>query len=117
MSLVEEAFHRNVKKSQKSIRVMKGDSIDRLSELIKMNEMFDFIYVDGSHMMLDCYADLVLSWQLLNPGGVLAIDDYPYIIENDIFQSPFEAVNHFLEKYNGKYKMISKTYRVFLEKY
>lgn len=116
MSNIEKVFHENVKKSKLPIITMKGDSIEKLTELIKSGEKFDFIYIDGSHLLLDCYADLILSWQILNSGGIMAIDDYPYLKNLDILKSPYEAVNRFLEKFKNECKVLSKTYRVFVEK-
>ena len=94
---------------------IKKDSTNALFNYIHCGEKFDFIYVDGSHLLLDCYSDLVLSWQILEKDGILAIDDYFYKQES-ILDSPFEAVNHFLTRYEGKYKLLHKGYRVFLEK-
>jgi predicted O-methyltransferase YrrM len=114
---VEKSFHNNVKLAGMSERVkaVKGDSIEILMNMIKTDDKYDFIYVDGSHMLLDCYGDLLLSWELLNVGGVLAIDDY-LLNQNICLESPFEGVNRFLQKYEGKYKILHKDYRVFVEK-
>ena len=78
-------------------------------------DKFDIIYVDGSHRLLDCYTDLVLSWELLEKNGLMIIDDYLFN-KNNILESPFEAVNEFLNKYENKYTLLSKNYRVFLVK-
>jgi hypothetical protein len=83
--------------------------------IIKNNVKMDFIYIDGSHLLLDCYADLILSWQILEKEGILVIDDYLYKKKNTL-DSPYEAVNHFLKNYEGKYKLLDKNYRVFLQK-
>ena len=91
------------------------DSTTALLNYIRKNETFDFIYVDGSHLLLDCYSDLVLSWEILETGGILAIDDYTYK-KDSILDSPFEAVNHFLKRYETKYKLLDKGYRVFIQK-
>jgi hypothetical protein len=96
---------------------IKGDSSIVLMDMVVKNNMHDFIYVDGSHLMLDCYLDLILSWKILNKGGILAIDDYTYNIDNgDNLVSPFEGVNHFLKKYESEYNLLNKGYRVFLQK-
>ena len=85
--------------------------------MIKSADKYDFIYVDGSHLMLDCYLDLILSWKILNKGGILAIDDYTYNIDSgNKLDSPFEGVNHFLKKYENEYILLNKGYRVFLQK-
>jgi predicted O-methyltransferase YrrM len=36
---------------------------------------FDVIHVDGDHAPLAAFADMVLAWRLLKPGGLLACDD------------------------------------------
>jgi hypothetical protein len=67
--------------------------------------------------MLDCYTELVLSWQILEQGGVLAINNYLYKSgDEDILNSPYEGVNHFLKLFEGKYEVLDIGYRVFLEK-
>jgi chaperonin GroEL len=47
----------------------------------------------------------------------MGIDDYLFNKNYDnILESPFEGVNHFLEKFKNKIKILSKEYRVFIEK-
>ena len=45
----------------------------------------------------------------------MLIGEYLYKNES-MLDSPFEAVNHFLKRYEGKYTILYKGYRVFLEK-
>ena len=117
---VEGAFFRNVEKSGLTSRITarKGDSYDILLEMNCVGEKYDFIYVDGSHLCLDVYLDLMLSWKLLNVGGIMAIDDYALNIGNDFekLERPFEAVNHFLEKVGDEINILNKGYRIFIEK-
>jgi predicted O-methyltransferase YrrM/tetratricopeptide (TPR) repeat protein len=118
---VEKVFYENIKAvgMEDRIRGIKGNSHDVLCEFIRKGEMFDFIYVDGSHRCLDVCLDLFLSWQCLNKGGVLAIDDYMYRydrVKDMPYEYPFEAVNDFLKKYDSEYVLLDKNYRVFLEK-
>jgi len=114
---VETSFYKNIISEglEDRIKGIKGDSEKVLFDMILKNDMYDFIYVDGSHLMLDCYSDLILSWRLLNKGGLLAIDDYLYN-HNDLINSPFEGVNHFLNKYQTEIIILHKDYRVFLQK-
>ena len=118
---IEKAFYRNVKAAglEDRIRGMKGRSADVLLELVRADMQYDFIYVDGSHRCLDVFVDLFLAWQLLKKGGVMAIDDYTFCvdkIEEHPYEYPFEAVNQFLKDNEGRYTLIDKNYRVFLEK-
>ena len=114
---VESSFYHNIEVSGLKERIfgIKSCSTNKLIEYIKNGFKADFIYVDGSHLLLDCYSDLILSWQILEKDGILAIDDYTYLKE-DILNSPYEAVNHFLKIYEGKYKLLHKEYRVFIQK-
>jgi hypothetical protein len=53
----------------------------------------------------------------LEQGGVLAINNYLYKSgDEDILNSPYEGVNHFLKLFEGKYEVLDIGYRVFLEK-
>ena len=114
---VEKSFYKNISTFglQNKITGIKSDSTIALTGFIKSGKTFDFIYIDGSHLLLDCYSDLVLAWEILEKDGILAIDDYLYKNET-ILDSPFEAVNHFFKRYEGKYKLLHKEYRVFLQK-
>lgn len=114
---IEKSFYSNVSREnlQNKIFGIKSESTSKLIEFIRIGAKFDFIYVDGSHLLLDCYSDLILSWQILENGGILAIDDY-FFEQDKILDSPFEAVNHFLKVFEGQYKILHISYRVFLEK-
>ena len=115
---VESSFYKNVAVEGLEDRIhgIKGDSYEVLIEMMKENKRFDFIYVDGSHKAFDCYSDLMISWRLLERGGILAIDDYLYNSEDVVINSPFEGVNHFLKKHDKEIKILHKGYRVFLQK-
>jgi len=116
---VEKIYYENIKFANMENRMkhLKGDSTDMLLKLIKENKKYDFIYIDGSHKCIDCYTDCLLSWQLLDSGGIMAIDDCLYDLTNkNILEIPLHGVQHFLNKYNNHYDMINKGYRVFIQK-
>ena len=114
---VKDSFYKNIATAglQNRIRGVQLDSTKALLSFITYRETFNFIYIDGSHLLLDCYSDLLLAWEILVSGGILVIGDYLYK-QSSILESPFEAVNHFLKRYEGTYKLLDKGYRVFLEK-
>jgi len=115
---IEKSFYKNIETAglKERIQGVKGDSYEVLFKMTKENKIFDFIYVDGSHKAFDCYSDIILSWKLLAEGGILAIDDYLYNSEGAVINSPFEGVNHFLNKFQKEFKILHKDYRVFLQK-
>ena len=116
---VEQAFYNNVVQAglENRIKAIKGDSSTVLMDLVKKRQYFDFIYVDGSHVCIDVSIDLFLSWNLLRCGGIIAIDDYLFGSYNkDPIGYPFEAVNHFMNKYKNDIRILDIGYRVFLQK-
>jgi predicted O-methyltransferase YrrM len=117
---IEKIFYENLKKSamENRINVLKGDSNHILKDLIEKREIYDLIYVDGSHKYLDCFNDMVSSWSLLSNYGVLAVDDYLWMPENRDNEKdrPYYAVNHFVEKYKDELEILLEGYRIFIQK-
>ena len=97
------------------IRGFRQDSTEGLLNMIKIGSQFDFVYVDGSHKLLNVYSDLILSWALLNKGGIMGMDDYEWN-KNDVLGSPRLAIDHFLNKYENEITVLHIGYRVFIEK-
>lgn len=112
MEDVKRAFLKNTE--NQGIILIENDSCEAMTELYRQNMFFDFIYVDGSHTLLDTYADLVLSWHLLTSNGILAIDDVLWYDGDE--DRPEEAVKKFLMKYRGQYVILNSGYRIFLQK-
>jgi hypothetical protein len=114
---IEKSFYNNIHNEGLSNRIfgIKSSSTDKLIEFIKNNVQFNFIYIVGSHLLLDCYTDFVNSWYILEKGGIIVID-YLYKKDENVLHSPFEAVNHFLKAFEGNYKILHISYRIFLEK-
>jgi len=50
-------------------------SIHALSRLIKSEEKFDFIFIDGNHRFDDVLVDFYLCDQVVSAGGLIAFDD------------------------------------------
>jgi predicted O-methyltransferase YrrM len=117
---IEQVFWDNVNAANMGDRIngFKGDSTDILMNMVKNNEKYDIIYIDGSHKCLDCYSDMVLSWNLLENNGMMIIDDYEWIPNknNTILNKPKEAVNFFMKRYENKCTIMSIGFRVFLRK-
>lgn len=117
---IEAKFYKNVQiyKMQDKLKVYKGDSKALLFNLFREHTEFDFIYVDGSHKCLDCYTDMVISWELLKSDGIMGIDDYLWSPEQNNYDinKPYQAVNHFMKEYINQYRVLHIGYRVFLQK-
>lgn len=120
MNYIKNVFDNNIIIGEVSDRVavIVGDSKDVLIDLLKKGVQYDFIYVDGSHHCLDCYSDMIISWNLLSIGGIMGIDDYLWQsqIPNTMLDYPYYAVEFFMKRYSRNIKVINVGYRVFLQK-
>lgn len=114
MTDVRNAFFKN---TSNKVTIIEEHSHLALANMIDTNtEKFNLIYVDGSHEATDALTDILYAWILLEKGGVLAIDDYMFIPPNFSESRPKHAVDYFLKKFAGQYKLVSKGYRVFVKK-
>ena len=117
MSLVEDRFQRNTALAIQSavhpvdLVVHKGESGVVLPELIaaKMQERFDWIYIDGSHRAPDVLFDAVVAFKLLKPGGLMIFDDYlwrdPSIELFDPLRNPKIAIDAFTNIYGQEIRI------------
>ena len=114
-SEIEKRFRENIAAHKSRVRIWVGKSSSALTNLATC-EPFDFIYVDGSHKPGDVLSDSVLSWQILNSGGVLFWDDYEWTFGRGPLNEPHMAIDAFLACYEGQYKLLHKGYQVAVEK-
>ncbi|MDD2823001.1 MAG: class I SAM-dependent methyltransferase [Candidatus Daviesbacteria bacterium] len=84
--------------------------------LRSLNDHFDFIYIDGSHIAKDVLEDIVLSWGLLKDDGVMVFDDYGWDRYKDETLNPRPAINCFLRIYKGWYKILNSGYQLTVQK-
>jgi hypothetical protein len=99
--LIEQSFYNNVKREglENRIKGIKGDSTKVLTNMLKNNELFNFIYID---LGFESLTEMVLAWQILEKNGILAVN------------SPYSNV--FLDKFIGEYKFLYQGTQLYLEK-
>lgn len=69
---------------------------DSKIKLLDIKQKFDMILVDGDHSDFGCTIDMIHAWPLLNPGGIMLVDDiihpaHKYLLET---ASKFVANRH-----------------------
>ena len=79
-------------------------------------ESYDIIYVDGSHTAPDTLEDLVLSFRLLKPGGILIMDDYQHYPLTQTFDRPKFAMDAFHACFRGQVEVLNLGWQVVLKK-
>lgn len=79
-------------------------------------ESYDIIYVDGSHTASDTLEDLVLSFRLLKPGGLLIMDDYQLYPLTQTFNRPKFAMDAFHVCFREQVEVVHYGFQVILRK-
>ena len=74
----EAQFDCNLAAFADRVEKIKGSSTTVLPTLGVSGRRFDLAYVDGSHMAADVYSDAVLTWPMIEPGGIVIFDDYEW---------------------------------------
>jgi hypothetical protein len=90
-----------------------GDSAEVVPRLC---ESFHAIYIDGSHVAIDCLRDAIHGWDRLQPGGVMVFDDYGWQEYRDPALLPKTAIDGFLACIASRYKLLHKGYQVAIQK-
>ncbi|CAG8636168.1 10625_t:CDS:1, partial [Acaulospora colombiana] len=115
----EPIFHENVRKTgkERQIEIIKGRSYDSLIELNQSKKMmFDFVYIDGSHIACDVLSDAVLSWNLVKEGGIMILDDYQWDFYKDEHNNPTIAIDAFLKCFRWQIEILDRYYQIIIRK-
>lgn len=121
MSEVEERFRANLvvatkKLPERLIFQSKGTSVARLAQL-QGKTMFDFIYIDGSHIAKDVLTDACMAWPLLKPKGMMVFDDYLWTPNaRDILHRPKVAIDAFVNIFAEEAEIIHIGYQLVVRK-
>ena len=67
---------------------------------------YHFIYIDADHTTVGVLVDGVLSWRLLEVGGIMAFDDYTWGQELPPHLAPALGIDLFLERHEGEYETL-----------
>lgn len=99
---IKNHFLHNVKVAKnQNIIFHECDSTSALLNLYQEKVTADLIYIDGDHTAPQVLTDLVLSWQILSPNGIILCDDFmwKYRDKNNNFalqKSPKIAIDYFI---------------------
>jgi predicted O-methyltransferase YrrM len=78
---------------------------------------FDFIYVDAHHTSASAFLDSELSWSLLKPQGILAIDDYEWTHPDGVdIHAPKIGIHMFLDRHEGEYEELIRNQQLWIRK-
>jgi predicted O-methyltransferase YrrM len=125
MSEVEKRFRHNRKLlmdkyEDRHISTEKGTSLKCLAgwltPSVVSNEVFDFIYIDGSHVAKDVLTDACMAWPLLKPEGLMVFDDYMWGNPRDALHRPKIAIDAFTTIFGETAEIIHVGYQLVVRK-
>ncbi len=108
-----QRFRANVAPWQHKVIECIGNSA---SVVPRIQERFHAVYIDGSHVALDCLRDAVNAWDLLLPEGVMVFDDYGWREYEDPALLPCTAIDTFLACIHNRFRLLHKGYQVAIQK-
>jgi predicted O-methyltransferase YrrM len=114
---VEKTFDANTSAFADRIEKIKARSTDALALLGLANRPFDLAYIDGSHRAADVYSDGVLTWPLIEPGGLVIFDDYELELTPGPLDNAKHGIDSFLEVFKGQYRILHRGYQVAVVKH
>jgi predicted O-methyltransferase YrrM len=104
----------NDRKDRSKVRAIAGRSQKVLFYLV--NKQFDIIYIDGDHRAIGAMTDMVLSWQLLRPGGVMIMDDFKWNSHWPAKMRPNKAIKAFLDIFENEIEVLFEDWQVIVKK-
>tara|TARA_R100000008_G_scaffold84384_1_gene71641 strand:+ start:549 stop:1196 length:648 start_codon:yes stop_codon:yes gene_type:complete len=121
LSSLLDTFKRNVRGYEDKVQIHVGKTKDILLLPEVRSEKYDLIYVDACHLAKEVLEDMVFSFGLLKPGGLMIIDDYLWPSPNDVYNKhpagiPYLGIESFLKCYVGRYNLLWQSYQVCIEK-
>lgn len=108
-----DVFKHNITNFKNQVIIIQDKSQNALK---KLDEQYDFIYIDGDHKSSSVLEDAILSFPLLKKGGIIIFDDYLWFQMKKHIDNPKPAIDAFLEIYADKINVLYKDYQVIIEK-
>ena len=118
----EDRFHNNILTvreafPKRKVNKLKGMSTQWLPSLACEKLLFDFIYIDGSHVAKDVLTDACMAWPLLKKDGMIAFDDYLWRLPGfTTVQRPKIAIDSFVNIFEEDIAMVHNGYQLIIRK-
>ena len=81
-----------------------------------LHTLFDFIYIDGSHIAKDVLTDACMAWPLLKKDGIMVFDDYLWGDMSRPNHVPKPAIDAFVNIFIEELKVVHMGYQYIVRK-
>ena len=114
-SVIEKNFDTNTSAFQLNKRLKKFKMTS--NEFFMTNsKKYDLIFVDGDHSSNQVKIDINNSWNILNKGGYLILDDYMWWFYKDLKKNPSSSINNFIVNNNSEISSLKIWQQVIIKK-
>lgn len=97
------------------VRVLKGESRVALRKAV--SDVLAFAYIDGSHIAANVLEDAILTWPLIEKGGIVFFDDYEWPGTDGIrLHRPKAGIDSFLDCFAEQLQVVHRGYSLAVEK-
>jgi len=116
---IEIEFDKNVLETGRPNQNVKIN-LNSNKAIIKLKEtgilIFDIIFIDASHEPGDILSCAILSWEILNEGGILIFDDYEWDGDKKEVFKPKYAIDTFISLYKLQLDVLHVGYHYIVKK-
>jgi predicted O-methyltransferase YrrM len=116
LEALEQRFDANVRAFAARVEKIRANSADALAQLGVTKRRFDIAYIDGGHRAAEVYTDAVLTWPLMQHGGMMIFDDYQWREMPERLDNPGPGIDAFLKAIEGQHRVAHKKYQVAIVK-
>jgi len=127
---IENNLNFNLKSFEGRYNFFKMTSDNFFNKKIYKNDLYDMIYIDGSHYADQVYKDAVNSFKILKINGMIIFDDFlRNKLDDVVVTDKMQKLGHesekknviggilqFIKNYNNKIEILFVGYQVFLKK-
>ncbi len=111
-----QANTQEIRKPNQQLDLRLGRSYRELPALIRENQKFDFIYVDGNHAAAAVLTDACMCFGMLRPGGIMLFDDYLWDHVSDHLLRPKMSIDAFVNMYANHARPIITNYQLAIQR-
>jgi predicted O-methyltransferase YrrM len=111
----EANFDKNLSVFGSRLIKIKSTSFSYYNEYTK-REIYDLIYVDGSHHCDDVVIDAIKCFEQLKIGGLMILDDYLWRFYPNYLDNPASAINCFLKIKKNSYRILRVYEQIIIQK-
>ena len=83
---------------------------------VSNSKKYDLIFVDGDHSSNQVKIDINNSWEVLNKGGYLILDDYMWWFYKDLKKNPSSSINNFIVNHISEISSLKIWHQVIIKK-